>query len=313
MVLLSQAATPIIAALPTLPPTSASPYTGAQATGAARASLQRALDNYKTGHINLPPQVAGSDLSRSDTRSFGESHASELSRISTDSTSLQSSIPTTPPVVSKPLAQVPPTEQTSPPEGAVSPPINPLTLNQSPTPIPAVVNAATTPTALDSGDTSITVPTIIPTVAETGVPVSAGPSGPGPASGSLHDIKAASPLAGPRSGGLPGNESQVPAYGQPPASNVASSQNLESAEEEKKRLEAAYTRHDSAFASAPSTAPPQAAAVVSPPHESAEEEKKRLEREERERILQASSSQGGPSKKDGPEEDLPPYQEPGLQ
>ncbi|EDR15014.1 uncharacterized protein LACBIDRAFT_291511 [Laccaria bicolor S238N-H82] len=313
LVLLSQTATPIIAALPTLPPNQASPYTGAQVTGAARASLQRALDNYKTGHINLPPQVAGSDLSRSDTRSFGESHASELSNISTDSISLQSSIPTTPPVVSQPLAQVPPTEQTSPPEQAVSPPINPLTLNQSPSPIPAVVNAATTPIALDSGDTSITVPTIIPTVAETGVPVSAGPSGPGPASGSLHDIRGASSLAGPRSGGLPGNESQIPAYGEPPASNVASSQKLESAEEEKKRLAAAYTLHDSAVASAPSTATPQAAAAVSPPHESAEEEKKRLEREERERFLQAGSSQGGPPKKDGADEDLPPYQEPGSQ
>lgn len=139
--------------------------------------------------------------------------------------------------------------------------------------------------------------------------MSAGPSGPGPASGSLHDIKAASPLAGPRSGGLPGNESQILAYGQPPTSNVASSQKLESAEEEKKRLEAAYTLHDST----PSTSTSQAAAVVSPAHESAEEEKKRLEREERERILQAGSSQGGSPKKDGPEEDLPPYQEPGLQ
>lgn len=254
LVLLSQAATPIIAALPMLPPTPASPYTGAQATGAARASLQRALDNYKTGHINLPPQVAGSDLSRSDTRSFGESHASELSSISSDSISLQSSIPTTPPVVSKPLSEVSevsPTEQTSPPEKAQSPPINPLTLNQSPSPIPAVVNAATTPIALDSGDSSITAPTNIPTIAETGVPVSAGPSGPGPASGSLHDIKAASPLAGPRSGGLPGNESQILAYGQPPASNVASSQKLESAEEEKKRLQAAYTLNDSTSASTP--------------------------------------------------------------
>ncbi|KAJ3481131.1 hypothetical protein NLJ89_g12233 [Agrocybe chaxingu] len=75
LVLLSQAAPAIIAALPAIPPSPSSPYLGAHTTGAVRASLQRALDNYKTGHINLPPQVAASDLTRSDTQSFGESHA----------------------------------------------------------------------------------------------------------------------------------------------------------------------------------------------------------------------------------------------
>lgn len=62
--------------MPTLPPTTANPYTGAEATAAARASLQHALDNYEPGQINLGLHA---DLSRSDTRSFGESHASELS------------------------------------------------------------------------------------------------------------------------------------------------------------------------------------------------------------------------------------------
>ena len=78
---------PIIGALPFVPPSQTSPYTGAQATGAARASLQRALDNYKTGHINLPHQPSGADLHRSDTRSFGETHASELSSIASGATS----------------------------------------------------------------------------------------------------------------------------------------------------------------------------------------------------------------------------------
>jgi hypothetical protein len=76
----SQAADLIIEALPAIPPSSTIPYAGAQATAAARASLQHAFDNYKTGHVNLPTQSAV-DLVRSDTRSFGESHANELSRI----------------------------------------------------------------------------------------------------------------------------------------------------------------------------------------------------------------------------------------
>ncbi|KAF9242879.1 Eisosome component PIL1-domain-containing protein [Melanogaster broomeanus] len=59
LVILSQAAHP---------PTPANPYTGAPATAAARASLQRALDDYKTGHISLPLHT-GADLSRSDTQS----------------------------------------------------------------------------------------------------------------------------------------------------------------------------------------------------------------------------------------------------
>jgi hypothetical protein len=84
LVLLSQAATPIIDVLPSLPPTQTSPYTGTQATGAVRVSLQRALDDYKTGHINLP-QVSASDLSHSNTRSFGESYASDMARLSNGS------------------------------------------------------------------------------------------------------------------------------------------------------------------------------------------------------------------------------------
>jgi len=78
LVLLSQAAKPILGALPTLPPTPGNPYTGAEATAAARASLQHALDNYKLGETNLGLRPA---LERSDTRSFGETHASELTRL----------------------------------------------------------------------------------------------------------------------------------------------------------------------------------------------------------------------------------------
>ncbi|KAJ6575187.1 Eisosome component PIL1-domain-containing protein [Mycena capillaripes] len=282
LVLLSQAATPIITALPTFPPTAENPYAGGQATGAARASLQRALDNYKTGHINLPPQTAGSDLSRSDTRSFGETHARELSNIVTSdvTSSLQPGIRMSPPPTEKPL---PPSAKSS----AQSPPIDPSTLNLSPAPIPHVAGSAShdsvvAPTPINPSD--------LPTVAETGVPVSAGAAGPGPASGSLHDIKAASSSAGPRSGGLPGNEPSAPSYG-----STSGSQKFESASEEKRRLQA-YSE----------------AAQAPPAHyETAEDEKKRLEREEREQLLfggSGPSGSGGP--KGGPDDDLPPsYQD----
>ncbi|KAJ6604719.1 Eisosome component PIL1-domain-containing protein [Mycena vulgaris] len=295
LVLLSQAATPIIAALPTFPPTSAQPYAGGQATGAARASLQRALDNYKTGHINLPPQTAGSDLSRSDTRSFGESHARELSSMTSDvSTSLQPGLPLTPPPGSEkhlpPVASAKPSAATAPSK-AQSPPIDPSTLNLSPAPIPNVAS----PVAVSAQPILAPIPTLaeLPTVAETGVPVSAGASGPGPASGSLHDIKGASSTAGPRSGGLPGNEASVPAYG-----SMDGAQKFESASEEKRRLQA-YSE-----AAQQPEAPPAA-------YETAEEEKKRLEREERERLLAGQAAQSGSSGANkGPEEDLPPsYQD----
>ncbi|KAJ7103466.1 Eisosome component PIL1-domain-containing protein [Mycena belliarum] len=287
LVLLSQAATPIISALPTFPPTATQPYTGGQATGAARASLQRALDNYKTGHINLPPQTAGSDLSRSDTRSFGESHARELSSMSSGAPT--SRLPVTPPPgdekhsppsIASPKATSP--KATSPPElqSLQSPPLDPTTLNLSPAPIPNVSAPVAAPAPTHP-------PAPIPTVAETGTPVSAGESGPGPASGSLHDIRAASSTAGPRSGGLPGNESNAPSYGTP-----GGSQKFESASEEKKRLQA-YSE------AAQQQQPPPAT------YETAEEEKKRLERE---RLLAGPSGPSGASK--APEDDAPPsYQD----
>ncbi|KAJ6503482.1 Eisosome component PIL1-domain-containing protein [Mycena vitilis] len=293
LVLLSQAATPIIAVLPTFPPTADKPYTGGQATGAVRASLQRALDNYKTGHINLPPQSTGSDLSRSDTRSFGETHARELSNIVTSDVagSLQPGLRMSPPPTeAKPLPSSASSKSASKSPATQSPPIDPSTLNLSPAPIPALGSTGSSG-SVDAIASSPTIPSELPTVAETGVPVSAGASGPGPASGSLHDIKAASSNAGPRSGGLPGNEPSVPAYG-----IAGGSQKFESASEEKKRLQA-YS---------------EAAQQGGPPakYETAEEEKKRLEREERERLLFGGGGASGAPPQGGPNEDLPPsYQD----
>ncbi|KAG6842608.1 hypothetical protein C0991_000134 [Blastosporella zonata] len=290
LVLLSQASTPIVEALPTIPPSATQPYTGAQVTGAARASLQRALDNYKTGHINLSPQLTGADLHRSDTRSFGESHASELSSIDSDATHVSSPpLPSTPPSDYK-IHPDPPTfkpSETHAPDvkSTSSPPIDPATLNQSPSPIPATSGGNTTVPAPISGAPAPAP--ITPTLAETGVPISAASEGPGPASGSLHDIRGAASNAGAR-------DDSAPVYGQLPT--VAP---YPSAAEEKQRLESPYSG-----ASTSSDGPPQD--NVSASHfESAEEEKKRLEREERDGLLSAgSSAPKNTDKKD--DDDLPP-------
>lgn len=266
--------------LPSVPPTPELPYTGAQTTGATRASLQRALDNYKTGHISLPPQLAASELSRSDTRSFGESHAHELSALASASPVTQ---PFSPPQshtsVSQgvnPQSHMPVPQGVNPqshmpvPQGAN--PQSPLpddNLNHSPAAIPFSPPAASDPSQMN-------VPIITPTVAETGIPVSAGASGPGPASGSLRDLHP-SPLAGG------------------PASQH------ETIEEEKRRLESAYS-NPAAVQGQTSQAPPAA-------YESAEEEKKRLEREARERLLRQASSQSNQGKKDGDDELPPSYQD----
>jgi hypothetical protein len=295
LVLLSQAASPIIKVLPTIPPTPASPYNGRDTTGAVRASLQRALDNYKTGQIHLPPQPAPGDLSRSDTQSFGESHASELSSIYTE--------PSTP---AAPL-NVPKTEEEN------TSVINPQVLNQSPAPIPA--DAAPGP-ASNSGVAKVEPSNLpaTPTIVETGIPVSAGPGGPGPRSGSLHDVKGASstPASAPTHAG--------PAVGATPKH--------ETAEEEKKRLAALYSPPVQSTPPVNTAAPPTSSPALptsSTPatsntgqqqqrYESAEEEKKRLEREERERLLRGNNASNVPPKDAEPkdEEELPPYQEPGI-
>lgn len=310
--LLAHASVPILSALPSVPPTPSEPYTGASATAAARASLQHVLDNYKAGLLNVPPHTLGaSDLSRSDTRSFGETHASELSSIASDPTgSIRSTIPVTPPPAGRPQpvqlhdSSVPQQQNTPPKSDAslgrlASPPINPQVLNSDPAPIPI-------PGTASISSVSAPDPSLHPTIAETGVPVSAGKNGPGPASGSLHDIKAASPTAGPRSGGLPGNEThdlgfgQAPSggFGQPSSGGPGAPAKWESAEEEKKRLQREERE--------------RILAQPAPAHESAEEEKKRLEREERERVLNAGGSniaRDDSTKKGGPDEDLPPYQD----
>lgn len=273
--------------LPTLPPTPTHPYTGADQTAGARAALQKALDHYKPGQIALPS--LGADLSRSDTRSFGESHASELSSISSTpgEQSAHPGLSITPP----PTVALEQSEKSN----RSSPPINPNMLNQSPTPIPARPSTitglppASSPMADDPFKAAISEP--LPTIAETGVPLSAGPSGPGPASGSLKDPQSESQGLGTQS------VDQVPRASVDDLYSNAQPRS-ESAEEEKKRLE----REERERVLAAST--PQ------PKFESAEDEKRRLEREEQERVRAGGASdegQGEGEEKDGDE--LPPYKD----
>jgi hypothetical protein len=247
------------------------PYTGGKSTGAIRASLQRALDNYKTGHINLPPQVNESDLSRSDTLSFGESHASELSSINSEVSSLSAANAT-------PLSSTMPLPLGSLP--SQSSPIDVATLNHSPAPVPISAVVAVP----DPVDPTQTLPAVTPTIAETGIPLSLGAEKPGPSSGSLLDIR--------------GQELT------PSVKPVVEDQKYESAEEEKKRLAAAYSQQVSTEAALSAEGSSQIAETAAVPQsESAEEEKKRLEREEREKILRGDQNTAQ-------EEDLPAYEEP---
>jgi len=330
LVLVAQAATIATSAMPTVPPTPSQPYTGGSKTAGARASLQRALDNYRTGHIHLPSHEDSMASHASSTASFGETHGPELQSLNTADLShtTQPGLPFTPvanPTVASPQSTVhnlPPTSQPGtfsppqgPPPGAHSPPppvpipgtaashtptspvINPALLNQSPAPLPssppASVPAAVSASPLNiGGDTQpAKLPSVTPTVAETGIPVSQ--ANPGPASGSLRDLHKDS-------------ASSVP----PAIGAAAPAPAFESAEDEKKRLE----REDRERVLAGMTTgggPPAEQA-----YESAEDEKRRLEREERERILHqgTASNQHQPPRdgNDGAGEDLPAYQEPTL-
>jgi hypothetical protein len=130
----------------------------------------------------------------------------------------------------------------------------------------------------DPADPAQKLPAITPTIAETGIPLTSGDSKPGPSKGSLLNIR-----------------DQEPATSATP---VTGDQKYESAEEEKKRLGAAYSQQASTEASA--EGPSQVAETAATPQpESAEDEKKRLEREQREKILRGDQN-----------EDLPPYEEP---
>lgn len=274
LVILAQASEQVLKVLPSLPPSSSRRYEGAQETAAIRSAVQKALDSWKPGHTDFPAKHGAVDLDRTDTKSFGETHASELSTIGhDDSPPPRPSTPSRPSGVSlhdppvPALAHVPPKtliashkQATSP--TVSSPPLQAGSLNLSPAELPTPTIAPSDPTTTshtsgsDPIDTPAKLPQVTPTVAETGVPKSAGPDGPGPASGSLLEVKA---------------------------------------------------EHDSQ-----GNTPGHTTDATPKPYESAEEEKKRLEREGRERLL-AGASDANPAsdsgKADENGDELPPYKE----
>lgn len=292
--------------LPSLPPSSTRRYENAQETAAVRAAVQKALDDWKPGHIDFPAHHATVDLSRSDTKSFGETHASELSNIghndnpvprpSTPNFSSGTSLhdpPVPAPVHVPAKVEFPfpsPNLATSP--SVASPPLQPGSLNLSPVqlPAPTVTPSTTTTISPTSGSDPIDhpakLPQVTPTVAETGVPKSAGPDGPGPASGSLLEVKA-----------------EHASHGGTPGQTIGTaSKPYESAEDEKKRL--AIEERERLLNQGPSTS------TAAPKFETAEEEKKRLEREGREKLLAGGANPtSGPGGPDENEDELPPYKE----
>lgn len=232
VLLLSQASELLLAELPSIPPHQGMPYNGTLKTASVRAGLQRALDNYKTGHFNLPPQDNAVD---SDTRSFGETHASELSSIaSASSVSVASghSTTVTPPgtYALPPLAP----QHASPlvsNQVHGSTPLDPSVLNNTPAVIPSVETRTESPQAIAAAASGASPVSVGPTVAETGVPLAAGNSGPGPSSGSLAGGRVTASPAGTLDTYV-GGPAAVPL-----PSGSSSSTTYESAEEEKKRLE----------------------------------------------------------------------------
>lgn len=309
--MLSGASEQLLRVLPSSRPEN---YTGHQQTAAVRAALQNALDSGYVPKAEHLPLNVGQHVG--ETRSFGETHASELSTITTVTDNGHDN-----------QSQHTVTHDTAAHDAA---PINPAALNNAPAPIPHTTSAgsgtggsttvphfnapAVPPSGRyappSTGPPSSSVPAAghpsgyappsasppvsttslpkAPTVAETGVPVSAGAAGPGPASGNLN-ADAGHPTVGY---GVGTNE-QAPPYGGAAAIAVAH----ESAEDEKRRLAAmeqaqnavpigggGLGAHQGGLHASTSTRRPPAA------HESAEDEKKRLEREERERVLHGNST-----------------------
>ncbi|KAH9944085.1 uncharacterized protein BXZ73DRAFT_87047 [Epithele typhae] len=290
LTLISQAALAALPALPDVPSSKLQPYTGATLTASIRTTLQQSLDHWQPGDTTLLlREPTAADLSRSDTRSFGETHARELARINTADPHAKSSIPVTPPATLDHLPQAPRTTPT-----ARRPRLPCTRRHRSGLPSPRIISPPAV-AAPNPAEPTATVPIITPTVAETGVPKSAGPDGPGPASGSLKDLK--KPSLGATAAAVAGPSSSI-------TTTTTSAPKFESAEEEKARL--AREDRDRVLATGGSVP------GMERKHESAEEEKKRLEREERERVLAAGgSSNVYPDEKKDPEGDgdLPPYQE----
>jgi len=132
---------------------------------------------------------ASGKLDRSNTRAFGETHAAEISKIDSEHVDTTKGHPS-PPLSSKEAVQSEVPAPLAIPASNASPPINPSALNNSPAPIP--LSNTPVPVSIPSEAEAVSP---MPTIAETGVPISAKAQDPGPVSGSLKDLR--SPVTGP--------------------------------------------------------------------------------------------------------------------
>lgn len=273
--------------LNSLPPTAApTPHPGSTTTGPGALAEQRfgSQPGAHSESTHLPGTAqSGADITRSST-SATTGHAPTGPLNPTSLNHAPAPIPTnaTSPSMSSPLRDATAASDNHPtsaggPGSALSP------------------SAATGPIPISGAqnDTSHV------TVAETGVPLSAGAEGPGPKSGSLSKVPTAdtthtggfapppgAPPAGAAQAGMAppahGGNEQLPGF--------AGATHHESAEEEKARLareERERLLHGTSAAGGQG-------------HLSAEEEKARLEREERERVLRGQQGQGqGETGEDG--------------
>ncbi|KAB5594217.1 Sphingolipid long chain base-responsive protein LSP1 [Ceratobasidium theobromae] len=273
-------------------------------------------NQFKALHVD-PGVGAGAD-----TRSFGETHKDELSSLppTTVSTPQTGAGALAEQRFGSQGAGVPhagPSPAVGPQHGQAPPPqpapINPAALNNNPASIPphsptvsSPLRDATATTTTDAPTHSViaptsaasppaaTAPALVPpvqtetshiTVAETGVPLTAGADGPGPKSGNLsRDNVPATTGAVPQAG----PNDQLPGFAGPAKHETAEEEKARLAREERERL----------LHSGGAPGPGQST-------ESAEEEKARLEREERERVLRGQQSQGGSGEESKPV--LPPY------
>ncbi|KAF8609098.1 hypothetical protein BDV93DRAFT_464091, partial [Ceratobasidium sp. AG-I] len=229
-------------------------YAGAQNTARVRSQLQHALDSYtpaqgQTNQFRAPHAGPGVGVG-ADTRSFGETHKEELNSLPPTAapTPHPASTATGPGALAEqrfgshpgahPDAQhgsdITRSDTTATTGHGPTGPLNPATLNHAPAPLP---NTATSPSVSsplrDAPPSSFSGAGHV-TVAETGVPLSAGAEGPGPKSGSLSKVPTADTT---HTGGF------APPAGAPPAHGgneqlpgFAGATHHESAEEEKARL-----------------------------------------------------------------------------
>ncbi|TFY58795.1 hypothetical protein EVJ58_g6195 [Rhodofomes roseus] len=320
LVLLSQAANAALQALPSVPP-SDKQYHGAQATASVRASLQSALDNYKPGDVTLPLTTSAADLRRSDTRSFGQTHAHELAKINTDGTSSAPSIPVTPPPTAGGNAL-----PTAPSYGTNSPisyaaPVGP----SSASPPPAIPSRVSPPNV--NKRTSSTTKASSPPLGSQSPPLNPAALNQAPAPiPSISATVAASPVVAPNpadpSQKFPSVSPTVAETGVPKSADPGpATGNLR----DLKQPSPSPVTWKSPIAGQDTKGPfgtdgvPNGGETLPPPTdektdqwESAEDEKKRLEREERERVLAAGGS-GSAQRRQSEDQDggetPPPYQE----